>query len=120
MKIFNPITSETVERFKFNSQIHKSGELVVNFIGKLYHLVKHCNYGKSLDMMLWDRIVQYKLQAKTGLTLASATEIAVLMKMTVRNAVDLKTTGVSSLDLFSIQQKMSPVRNTNILKRYNS
>ena len=61
-------------------------------------MAKHCNFGTFLDQVLYDKIVcgiqdkamQRKLLAESKLTLPHATEIALAMVATAKNASDLR------------------------------
>lgn len=95
---FDPVPSEIVERFKFNTRVRCAGESVADFVAELRRLAKYCNFGSTLDEMLRDRIVcgiqdeaiQRKLLAENKLTLPRATEIAFAMEAAARDAMNLK------------------------------
>ena len=55
---YKPTLSERVQWFKFHIRSWKPGESVANFEGKLYVLAEFCNFGASLEAMLWDQIVR--------------------------------------------------------------
>ena len=84
MTHYNPTPSETVERFKFHSRFRKSGETVATFVSELRSLAKFCNFGATLEDMLWDRLVcgisdvqiQRTLLAGRTLTFTKVLEIA--------------------------------------------
>lgn len=52
----NPKPSETVERFKFNQAVQKTGETVAEFVARLRKLAIYCNFSE-LSTMLRDRLV---------------------------------------------------------------
>ena len=68
------------ERAKFNLRFQKENESVNNFIGDLFTLAQHCNYGTLHDEMVRDHIVvglkdktlSEKLQLEADLTLEKA------------------------------------------------
>ncbi|CAC5370699.1 unnamed protein product [Mytilus coruscus] len=51
----DPVPSEIIQRFKFNSRTRHSDESVRTFIAALRSLTEHCNYGDTLNAMLRDR-----------------------------------------------------------------
>lgn len=107
---YDPVPSEIVERFKFNSRVRRADESVADYIAGLRKLAKYCNFGDSLDMMLRDRIVcgiqdegiQRKLLSEAKLTLSRASEIAVAMEAAARDAVDLKISTVPEIKKLQI------------------
>ena len=54
---YHPKPSEIVSRCHFNSASRNPGETVASFLARLRKLTEYCNYGKSLDEMLRDRLV---------------------------------------------------------------
>lgn len=54
---FNPVPSEIVQHFKFNSRVQKSGESVSMFVAELHAIAALCNFEGTLEGMLRDRIV---------------------------------------------------------------
>ena len=46
-----------VERFKFKSRVRNANESVSMFVAELKKLTEYCEYGKSLNDMLRDRLV---------------------------------------------------------------
>ena len=99
MKHFCLPPSEIVQRFKFNTQVRKSSESVANYIAELRALSQYCNFGKTLESMLRDRIVcdindtktQKRLLAEKNLTYAKAKEIALALKSAVQGTKDIQT-----------------------------
>jgi len=97
-KHHDPIPSEIVQRYKFNSRVKKPEESVSMYLFQLRALAEHCNYGNKLDEMLRDRLVcgvevaaiQKRLLAEPKLTLKRATEIAMAMETAEKNAETLK------------------------------
>ncbi|CAC5407785.1 unnamed protein product [Mytilus coruscus] len=51
----DPVPSEIIQRFKFNSRTRHNDESVRTFIAALRSLTEHCNYGDTLNAMLRDR-----------------------------------------------------------------
>ena len=97
-KHHDPIPSEIVQRYKFNSHVKKPEQSVSTYLSELRSLAEHCNYGNKLDEMLRDRLVcevevpaiQKRLLAKPKLTLKRATEIATAMETAEKNAETVK------------------------------
>ena len=54
---FSPAPSITLQRYKFNSAVRKSGQSVSEFIAYLLQLSKDCDFGDKLNDMLRDRLV---------------------------------------------------------------
>ena len=89
----NPVPSEIVQRFKFNSRVRNPGESVAKFTAELRSLARFCNFKDSLDDMLRDRLVcgisdvqmQKRLLAEPKLTLKKATELALSMEAASKN-----------------------------------
>ncbi|CAG2214143.1 unnamed protein product [Mytilus edulis] len=93
----DPVPSEIIQRFKFNSRTRHSDESVRTFIAALRSLTEHCNYGDTLNAMLRDRLVvgiksdriQRRLLAEPNLTFEKALEIATAMETAEKNAQDI-------------------------------
>lgn len=51
-KHFNPMPSEVMQRFRFNSRSRKAGESVASYIAELRRLAEHCKYGETLEKMI--------------------------------------------------------------------
>ncbi|CAG2249536.1 unnamed protein product [Mytilus edulis] len=94
----DPVPSEIIQRFKFNSRTRHSDESVRTFIAALRSLTEHCNYGDTLNAMLRDRLVvgiksdriQRRLLAEPNLTFEKALEIATAMETAEKNAQDIQ------------------------------
>ena len=92
---YHPKPSEIVSRCHFNSASRNPAETVASFLARLRKLTEYCNYGKSLDEMLRDRLVcgidnerlQRTLLSEKTLTLAKAYE---LCQAAERNAKALR------------------------------
>ena len=97
-KHHDPVPSEIVQRYKFNSRVKKPEESVSMYLSQLRSLAEHCNYGTKLDEMLRDRLVcgievpaiQKRLLAEPKLTLKRATEKAMAMETAEKNTETLK------------------------------
>jgi len=80
----NPSPSETIQRYKFNSQFRKEGESVATYLSELHSLAEYCNFQDNLDDVLHDCLVcgiqnmsiQKRLSLEATLTLKKATEIS--------------------------------------------
>ena len=98
-KHYKPTPSEIVERFKFHSRFRKAGESVATFVAELRCLSEFCNFGKSLQDMIRDRLVcgindeaiQKQLLSKPKLTYEQAVELALSLERAAQNIQDLKT-----------------------------
>ena len=53
---YSPTLSEVMQHFRFNSRSRKTGESVAGYLAALRRLAEHCNYGDTLERMLWDRL----------------------------------------------------------------
>ena len=51
---FNPAPSEIV---KFQTRLRRPGESIGTFVTDLRCLSKFCNFGETLEDMIWDRLV---------------------------------------------------------------
>ena len=88
----SPKPSVIVERFRFNTRTRQQGESVANFIAKLQHLTRYCEFGGVLNDMLCDRLVcgienshiQRRLFAEPSLTFDKAVEISLAMESAVQ------------------------------------
>ena len=49
----NPRRNPTAKRFQFNMCNRKAGETVSQYMAELCRLSQYCEYGNSLDNMLW-------------------------------------------------------------------
>ena len=52
----HPTPNPIAERFKFNSRIRQSNEMVASFVASLRQLTEHCEFSTTVDM-LRDRLV---------------------------------------------------------------
>ena len=49
---YNPVPSEIMERFKFNTRVRKLGESIATYVCELRSIAKNCNYDNTLETML--------------------------------------------------------------------
>ena len=91
----NPEPNVIVERYVFNTYTRKENESVADFVAKLRHLSRYCNFGINLSDMIRDRIVcgvnnaeiQRKLLAVGNtLTLDNAMKLAISIETATKNA----------------------------------
>ena len=95
---YRPTPSETFQRFKFHSRSNKPGESVANFVAELRALAEFCNFGSSLEAMLWDQIVcsisdgaiQCRLLGEVPLSVEKALQLAQGMETAARNVKELQ------------------------------
>ena len=93
----DPKPSIIVQRYRFNTRNHCTGESVSMYVAELCHLSNHCDFGPALNEMLHNRMVcgieepkiQRRLLAESDLTLDKAFELAVASESADKNAKDL-------------------------------
>ena len=81
---YNPKPSEVMQRFRFNTRSRKAGESVATYVAELRRLAGFCNFGRSLEDMIRDRLVcgindetiQRTLLAEPDLTYTKSLSIA--------------------------------------------
>ena len=54
---YQPIPSEIVQGYKFNTRVRASGELIATYVAALRELSEYCNDGNKFPEMLCDRLV---------------------------------------------------------------
>ena len=94
---YNPPLSEVMQCFWFNSRSRKTGESVAPYVAELRRLAEFCNYGPTLDKMLWDRLVwgineesiQKKLLQEKDLTLQKALTLAQGFETATKNVKEM-------------------------------
>ena len=109
---YQPIPSEIVQRYKFNTRVRASGELIATYVAALRELSEYCNYGDKLHEMLRDRLVcgvnhdtiQHKLLAETDLTYEKAYTLAQAIEASERDTLDLKGSKNSSAPLLPLPE----------------
>ena len=109
---YQPIPSEIVQRYKFNTRVRASGELIATYVAALRELSEYCNYGDKLHEMLRDRLVcgvnhdtiQRKLLAETDLTYEKAYTLAQAIEASERDTLDLKGSKNSSAPLLPLPE----------------
>ena len=97
-KHFKPTPLEIVQRFRFNTRLHKPGESVAQYVSELRALTEYCNFGGTLKMMLRDRLVwrvndekiQNRLLSETGLTYQKALSLAQRLETAAQNLKELQ------------------------------
>ena len=55
--ILSPVKPGEKTYAEFHSRVRKAGESVSAYLAELRSLSKHCNFGESLNDVLWDRLV---------------------------------------------------------------
>ena len=107
---YQPILSEIVQRYKFNTRVRASGELIATYVAALRELSEYCNYGDKLHEMLRDRLVcgvnhdtiQRKLLAETDLTYEKAYTLVQAIEASERDTLDLKGSKNSGASLLRL------------------
>ena len=102
----DPKPSVIVQCYHFNSLNHRSRESVAAYVAELLHLSEHCEFGTTLNQMLYDRLVcgveepkiQRRLLAEPDLTFDKAFELALAAEAADRNAKDLQPTVSSTVN----------------------
>ena len=92
-KYFKLIPSETMQRFKFHSRIHQLDELVAAYKAELRSIAEQCNFGASLQAMLWDqpvcgindKAVQQRLLSESPLIFKKTLSLAQELETAVQN-----------------------------------
>lgn len=103
----NPVPSEIVQRYKFNSRFRREGESVATFVSELRSLAEFCNFGATLDNMLRDRLVcginadhiQRRLLSEEKLTFKKAMDTAVALETAAANARMLQSAPQQSVGM---------------------
>ena len=54
---FSPKQLEIVQRSKFYSRLRKPGENISSYVAELCALAEYCNFRRTLDVMIRDRLV---------------------------------------------------------------
>ena len=122
---YQPIPSEIVQRYKFNTRVRASGELIATYVAALRELSEYCNYGDKLHEMLRDRLVcgvnhdtiQRKLLAETDLTYEKAYTLAQAIEASERER-DTSTSRAAKIAVLHCclcQESITP-EHLNILK----
>ena len=98
IKHLNLRPSVTLQQLWFNSRVRQSGESISVFVSLLWELSKCCEFGKSLEYMLRDRLVcgvaderiQRRLLAKRDLSFGRAWDIARAMEDANKNTEEIQ------------------------------
>ena len=94
-----------MQRAKFYSRSRKPGESIATFVAELRACAEHCNFGRSLDDMIRDRVVcgvnddaiQKRLLAEGDkLTLTKALTLAQSYETAVEDSITLIPKDTSS------------------------
>ena len=93
-----PKPSVIVEQFKFNSLFQKEGETAAQLLAELRNLARHCEYGRNLDDMFYNRLmcgindgkIQWRLLTEKELTLKQVWEIIQAIESADKYADDLQ------------------------------
>ena len=116
---FSPKPSKIVQRAKFYRRSRKPGESIATFVAELRASAEHCNFGRSLDDMIRDRVVcgvnddaiQKRLLAEGDkLTLTKALTLAQSYENTVKDATTLVPNDASSQQIHRVQSTTQPQR----------
>ena len=98
-KYYDPVPSEIVQRFHFNTRVRAPTESIATFVAALRELSEFCNFGTTLDQMLRDRLVcgvnheaiQRKLLSEKNLTFEKAYALAQSIETAERDTANLKS-----------------------------
>lgn len=94
---YNPKRNVTLERYNFNSRLRHKGESVSAYVAELRRLTEHCQFGRTLEDMLRDRLVcgiqdkriQRRLLMEPNLTYKRALDLAQAMESAEKGTQDL-------------------------------
>ena len=116
-KYYDPVPSEIVQRFHFNTRVRAPTESIATFVAALQELSEFCNFGTTLDQMLRDRLVcgvnheaiQRKLLSEKNLTFEKAYALAQSIETAERDTANLKSKKGrhSTSELHCIRQTIS-------------
>ena len=106
-KLYEPPTTVSMERFRFNNLSQQANQRVIEFVSALRRQATKCSFGAFLDEALRDRFVcgirdtstQKKLLGVEDLTFDKAQKIALSMETAERGASELHNTPQSTLTL---------------------
>ena len=76
-----------VQRYQFNSCQRATSETVAEYVAPLRKLVKHCNFGDTIDEMLHDRLVCGITNAAVQKRLVTEPELTFTKAVTIAQAV---------------------------------
>ena len=101
---FSPMSSEIMERFKFNTRFRIPGESIATYVSELRSTAKNCNYGDTLKTMLRDQImcgvngtvIHHRLLAEKDLDFKKAMEVDQGMETAATNVQKLTDTKQNS------------------------
>ena len=95
-KQYDPKPSVIVQRYRFNTRNHLTGEIIASYIAELRHFAEHYEFGTTLNAMLWDRLVcgveesriQRRLLAEPDVMFDKAFKLASAVEAADKNAKD--------------------------------
>ena len=96
-KHFSPKPLIIAERFRFHKRNQEEGESISQFVAVLKQLSEHCEFGRTLNDTIRDRLVcglrsetiQKRLLTESNLTLERAIEVSTSMEMAAKEAQHL-------------------------------
>lgn len=102
---YDPTPLEIAENYRFHQRKQQDGETVMEFLVELQKLSMHCNFGQYLRTALRNQLVfglrsariQSRLLETKNLTLELATDIAVGMELSAKDAQQLHSGDVKSI-----------------------
>ena len=94
----HPSPNPIAERFRFNTRDRQPSETISEYMAVLRKLSEHCEYNKTLEDMLRDRLVcgvknekiQHRLLSEDKLTLKTALTIAQSMESATKYALNIQ------------------------------
>ena len=98
-KHYNPTSSVTLQRYKFNSRKRGKDEFISDYVAALRKLSEFCLFGERLnDILLRDRLIlgvnhkklQHRLLSEPDVTFAKSLQIARTMEAAEKNTQQLK------------------------------
>ncbi|XP_003378214.1 hypothetical protein Tsp_02413 [Trichinella spiralis] len=121
--------SEIVFRLRFHKRSQRPNESIPEYVAALMHLSENCNFGKTLDDMLRDRLVggvrdeviQRGLLAEPNLTFDLAQEIAIAAETAQRNTEEIRTSNndpafISTVEILSLSTEPDQVTKNDTIK----
>ncbi|KAL1230976.1 Leucine-rich repeat receptor-like protein [Trichinella spiralis] len=108
---FNPAPSEIVFRLRFHKRSQRPNESIPEYVAALMHLSENCNFGKTLDDMLRDRLVGGVRDE----------EIAIASETAQRNTEEIRTSNndpafISTVEILSLSTEPDQVTKNDTIK----
>ena len=111
---YNPKPSPIIQRYKFHTREHRSGESIAAYVAELRAIGEHCGFGGMLNEMIRDRIVcgvndhiiQRRLLQEPELTYKQSYDSTVAMETATKDIQDLRCS-TSSVQFVQEQKKGS-------------